>query len=837
LRDLARQFTHFLALLLWLAAGLAFMLDYIQPGQGLRPLGTAIVAVVVINAIFAFAQEYKAERASMALRALLPDRAVVVRRGATRVLEARDVVPGDLIVVREGDRVAADARLIEASALKVNNASLTGESETLLRHSLPDEQANPLEASNLIFAGTTVLSGWGKAVVFATGRLTEFGKIATLTAGVISRPSPLQVELARVSRTVAVLSLLIGGSFFLLGRWIGRTFWENFVFAIGIIVANVPEGLLPTVTLSLSMAAQRMARRNALVKDLPAVEALGSTTVICTDKTGTITQNRMEVREIFTQGRSWKISRAEKLLTLPEELFWAFLYCHDLVFESGMPVGDPIESALYRLATERLTNEKEETRRLLTMPFDPERKLMSVVQQVHGDSLVLTKGAVERIVDRSTAVLMDGYTKDLDNTHRQQILNQENAFAEAGFRVLGFGFRTVALDSVATDQVESDLVFCGMVALADPLRPEVPNAIRRCTEAGIRVIMITGDHRRTAAAVGREIGLIAGDAVIYDGAQIDAFSDDDLRNALVNGCRIFARANPRQKLRIVQILRSLGEIVAVTGDGVNDAPALKEADIGVAMGLAGTDVARESADMVLLDDNFATIVVAVEEGRTIFQNIRNFITYIFTSNVPEIVPYLAYVLLGIPLPLTILQILAVDLGTDMVPALALGADPPNPEIMKLKPRARSERLLNKSILMRAYLFLGLIESAAAMTCYFFVLYSGGWKWGATPTESLYRQATTACLTAIIVTQVANVLVCRSPSASAFSFGVRANALLVPAIAVEIALLLALVYSALGQKIFATAPLPLAVWVVAVPFFLVLLIAEEVRKKYYVRRSG
>jgi magnesium-transporting ATPase (P-type) len=337
-----------------------------------------------------------------------------------------------------------------------------------------------------------------------------------------------------------------------------------------------------------------MARRNALVKDLPAVESLGSTTVICSDKTGTITQNKIEVRQIFTQGEFWNASDARVQGDHAKELFWAFRCCHSLVFESGMPVGDPIETALYRLSIEHVPNTNENVRRLLELPFDPERKLMSVVQQIDGQQVVLTKGAVEELVGRSRFVLMEGGVQDLDDSARKEILDQENAFAEAGFRVLGFGFRSVALDKVAADQVERDLVFSGMVALVDPLRPEVPEAIQKCKQAGIRVIMITGDHRRTAAAVGREIGLIDGDAIVYDGSQIENFSDEELRNALVNGCRVFARTNPRQKLRIVQVLRSMGEVVAVTGDGVNDAPALKEADIGVAMGIAGTDVARES---------------------------------------------------------------------------------------------------------------------------------------------------------------------------------------------------------------------------------------------------
>jgi sodium/potassium-transporting ATPase subunit alpha len=377
--------------------------------------------------------------------------------------------------------------------------------------------------------------------------------------------------------------------------------------------------------------------------------------------------------------------------------------------------------------------------------------------------------------------------------------------------------------------LESELIFAGLVGIMDPPRPEVAEAIQRCYDAGIRVMMITGDHRLTATAIAHEIGLVGGEPQVVEGGELDQLSHRELEQLVERGCQIFARTTPRQKLRIVTVLKDMGEIVAVTGDGVNDGPALKNADIGIAMGVTGTDVAREAAQMVLLDDNFATIVAAIEEGRAVFENIRKFITYIFTSNIPEIVPYLAYVVFGIPLPLTIIQILAIDLGTDMLPALALGAERPSGATMRAPPRPRGEPLLTSAILLRAYAFLGPIEAAAAMASYFFILWQGGWSWGQSPSLLLYQQATTACLTAVIVTQIANGFVCRSPRESVWSLGWFTNRLLLIGIVVEISLQLAIVYSPIGQRMFGTAALPLSAWLVAVPFALFLFAADEARK--------
>ncbi|HSF33353.1 MAG TPA: cation-transporting P-type ATPase [Candidatus Tectomicrobia bacterium] len=830
-RKLVRQFTHFLAILLWIAVGLAYLANSLQPGEGMNTLAYAIVAVIVINALFSFFQEYRAEQASMALRGLLPDRVSVLRSSARQEVHAREIVPGDLLLLTEGNRVPADARLVEATFLKVNNAPLTGESEPQTRQPHAVESDSLFEATNIVFAGTTIFSGSGTALVLATGDATEFGKLARLTQEVPLQPSPLQIEIRRVTRVVTGIAVGLGVVFFVLGSFIGRTFWENFIFAIGILVANVPEGLLPTVTLALSMASQRMAQRNALVKDLPAVEALGSTTVICTDKTGTLTQSRMEVRAIFSRGQLFRMPAQPPAEHNPY-LYDAFRLCNNASLRGKHASGDPLEVALLQAAQKVLLHDARPMPRVFEVPFDPERKRMTTVNQLSpGGAAVLTKGAVESLMPLCTATLTAEGIVPVHPAHTEEIVKIGNEMAAAGLRVLAIAYKELAAVSpvLSPELLERDLTLAGLVGIMDPPRPEVAQAIQRCHEAGIRVIMITGDHRLTAMAIGQEIGLVSEECQILEGAALDRLSHGDLEQVLQRGCPIFARTTPRQKLRIVTALKDMGEVVAVTGDGVNDGPALKNADIGIAMGVTGTDVAREAAQMVLLDDNFATIVAAIEEGRAIFENIRKFITYIFTSNIPEIVPYLAYALLGIPLPLTILQILAIDLGTDILPALALGAERPSGAVMRSPPRPRGEPLLTSAMLWRAYAFLGPIEAAAAMTGYFFILWQGGWSWGQVPSLLLYRQATTACLTAVIVTQIANGFVCRSPRQSVWSLGWLTNRLLLIGIVVEIGLQLAIVYSPLGQRVFATAALPVYAWLVAIPFALLLFAADEARK--------
>jgi len=795
-------------------------------------LGCAIIAVIFINAIFTFIQEYRAEKALEALKKLLPFYVKVLRDGKEKDIHAQEVIPGDVIMLAEGDKIPADARLIETSELKVNNASLTGESEPMLRNQEPFN-GELIESPNIAFAGTTVVSGSGKAVVFSTGMGTEFGRIAHLTSAVEAGLSPLQREIIKTTRLLAAIAATVGIFFFSLGFVIGRSFWDNFIFAIGITVALIPEGMLPTMTLSLAMGSQRMAKRKALMKTLTSVETLGAVTVICTDKTGTLTQNKMTVTKMWFDDRIYDMQNFKKDDAF--ELLKIAYLCNNARFVDGQYKGDPTEVALFKVAKETIGDLSAQ--RIKEVPFDSERKRMTTINIIGGKTFILSKGATEGLLPLCGYLLINGEKVPMDDTLRKKTIDAYHTLMDMGLRVLSFAYKEIkeggdTREEVRPGEIENDMVFAGLVGLEDPPRPEVPEAIRKCNEAGIKVIMITGDGSRTAVAIAREIGLIIGIPTVIEGHEFNAMSDDELRKNLSEKEVIFARMTPKHKMRVVLILKEEGDIVAVTGDGVNDAPALKKADIGVSMGISGTDVAKEASDMILLDDNFATIVNAVEEGRTVYENIKKFITYIFASNIPEAVPYLAYILLRIPLPLTIIQILAVDLGTDMLPALALGAEKPTPDIMKQPPRKLKERLLDLSLIMRSYLFLGPIEAIACMFGFFWVLYNGGWIWGTilSPTDILYLQATTACLTAIVVTQVANVFACRSFKKSVFHIGIFSNKLIFAGIAFEILLQLFIVYHPVGNKIFSTYPLQLNTWLLLIPFAFLLFFAEEMRKR-------
>ncbi len=835
----AKEFTHFFALILWFAAMLAFIAEWSAPGQGMVTLGYAIVGVILINGVFSFWQEYRAQNAVAALRSLLPHQVKAMRDGVVRQIPAAELVPGDVILLADGDAIPADCRLIEAFGVRVNNATISGEALPKSRNSNSSSEIETQHGRNVLLAGTTLVSGEAKALVFATGMHSEFGKIADLTQVISEELSPLQQEIKRLSRLIVALSVLIGAIFFLIGQLLGLPFWSNFIFAIGVIVANVPEGLLPTVTLALAMATQRMAKRNALVRHLPAVETLGSATVICTDKTGTLTQNRMTVKQLFLSGAFYtplEFLRSPQLRDSP--VFEVALYCHNLKVteQKGKEVllGDPMEIALVELARTMIASPPSLTR-IDEVPFDTDRKRLSVLYRAADGDMLYCKGALETVLPLCRDIYLGGATEALSEAHRQSLYQAQESMAERGLRVLALAYRRI-LPGCERQGLEQELTLCGLVGIEDPPRPEVPAAIARCRAAGIKVIMITGDHPHTAKAIGREIGW-AQSPLLISGEELQRMSQIQLQLALDAPEIIFARVGADQKMRIVQALKKKGEIVAVTGDGVNDAPALKAADVGISMGISGTDVAKESADIILLDDNFASIVAAVEEGRAVFENIRKFMAYILTSNVPELVPYLAFVLFRIPLPLTIVQILAVDLGTDMLPALALGVETPDVDVMRKPPRPRTEHLLHWPLLLRAYLFLGLMEAAAAMAAFFYVLHSGGWQYGQAldAGNTLYLQATTACLSAIIVMQVVNVFICRHPAESAFRFAWFGNRLLLSGIALEAALILLIDYTPWGNHWFGTAPISTATWLFIVPFAAAMLAMDELRKAV-VRRT-
>jgi calcium-translocating P-type ATPase len=841
----AKEFTSNFSIILWLAAALAFFAEWSAPGQGMLKIGAAIVVVIVVSGLFSFWQEFRVERTLAALMALLPQQVNVLREGQVARLGVDQLVPGDIVLLGQGDNVPADCRLIEAFGVRVQNAAITGESLPKARDAAPSAAAGLLQSKNVVFAGTAVVSGEAKAVVFATGARTEFGRIAHLVQTAGREVSPLRREVAHLSRITAILAVLIGAVFFAIGWAIGIAFWQAFMFAIGIIVAMVPEGLLPTLTLALVLATQRMAKRDVLIRYLPSVEALGSTTVICTDKTGTLTQNRMVAKELLL-GSTTSVSVADlknnlNLVGLYRPFFSVALMCQDLIetrAESRQQyLGDPMEVALVEMAL-AVSPDTPADPLLDKILFDAGRMCMSTVHRTSKGIEISAKGALEAILPRCDRLLVDGVVQPLDGACTRQIGKAQESMARRGLRVLALAFRRQAAQ-YDHEHVEEQLVFAGLVGLDDPPRPEVPAAIFRCREAGIRVIMVTGDHPLTAGAIAREIGLSRSDNPrIITGDELRTLTPSELQLALDAEDVIFARVAANQKMHIVEAFKRKKHIVAVAGDGVNDAPALKCAHIGIAMGVTGTDVAKDAADMVLLDDNFASIVNAVEEGRAVFENIRKFLTYVLAHNVAELVPYLTFVLLRIPLALTPIQALSVDMGTDTLTALGLGVERPDPGVMRQPPRAQTERLMNWALAFRAYLFLGLIEAGIAMAAFLFVLRHAGWTYGQVISidDPTYLRATTACLSAIITMQIVNVFLCRSSTKSLLRTGLRGNRLLGWGVVTEIALLLLINYAPWVNDLLGTRGLDARTWLFLAPFGALMLVLEELRKAF-VRRGS
>jgi len=862
--ELGENFVHLFAVLLWAGAALAWI-------AGMPQLTCPIVVVIIVNGVFSYWQEYQAERAAEALRALLPRQVTVKREGKEQLLGATEVVPGDLLLLTEGEAVPADARVISTERLRVDNSSLTGESRPVPRTTHAVEAAGRAVTvlPNLVFAGTAVAAGCGTAVVFATGGATEFGRIARLTQVMPERPSPLQRELARVTRIVTLLAVGLGALFFVIGTVLGGlSLSAAFLFAVGIIVANVPEGLLPTLTLALALGVRRMAARNALVKRLSAVETLGATTVILTDKTGTLTENEMTVRELWTAGVSYQLSGAgydptgavEPVtigVAVERAAIWELLRAAALCCDARLVpphnshkrwecIGDPTEAAILVAAAKiGLSQETLGTwPRLAELPFDSTRRRMTTIQQIDGEAIACIKGALSELFPRCATIYWNGAAVPFNEGYVQSVQAAHDALAGRGLRVLGVATHAVRPDAHERDgwrveAVERDLMLLGLLAMEDPPRPEVPAALAACHDAGVRVVMVTGDNGLTAAAIGREIGLHRDHPRVVTGVDLDALDDQGLAALLDTRELLFARVAPEHKLRLVEAYQRRGAVVAVTGDGVNDAPALKRADIGVAMGITGTDVAREAADVVLADDNFASIVAAIEEGRGVYDNVRKFVTYILASNVPEAVPFIAFVLFRIPLPLTVMQILAVDLGTDLLPALALGMEPPEPDVMQRRPRSHHERLLNLPTLLRAYGWLGLIEAVLALGGYFFAYWLSGWRPGLplTPSGTDYVRATTMSLAGIVACQVGNVFACRSSRESVLRLRFAGNPALLLGIGAELALLVAIIYLPPLASLFGLAPLGPWHWLLLGAFGPCLLAFEEGRKAITRLREG
>lgn len=869
------NFTSVMAILLWVGGIIGFVAQMPQ-------LGIAIWMVNVINGIFSFMQEFRAEKATEALRKLLPASATVIRDGEQQRVLAEELVLGDVIILAEGDRISADARLVEENDLRCDQSTLTGESRPVRKTREASHAAGLARAErpNLVFAGTNVAAGSGVAVVVATGMHTEFGKIACLTQSQKEELSPLQKELGRLTRTITVIAVSMGVIFFVAAVLAARTsIAESFIFAMGMIVAFVPEGLLPTVTLSLAMGVQRMAKEHALIKRLSAVETLGCTTVICTDKTGTLTQNEMTVSDLWLPGRALKVTGVgyapegtvtaggtgvtarqdadlHRLLVAAGLCNNARLVPPDEQAAHWTVLGDPTEAAMLVAATKGGLDLKDEARRaprLRELPFESNRKRMSTIHQVNeGENgfqrIAFIKGAPKEVVDLCSQAVQNGAPLAMDEALRARIMAANDSYARSGLRVLAVAERRLtngmalpeSLSAYTPEVVEHDMTFLGLIAMADPPRPEVAAAVQECHNAGIRIVMITGDYGLTAESIARRIGIVTGDHPrIITGSELEYMEQPALEEAL-RGEVIFARVAPEQKLQVVSALQDMGNVVAVTGDGVNDAPALKKADIGVAMGMTGTDVAKEAADMILTDDNFASIVGAIEQGRAVYNNIRKFLTYILNSNVPEAVPFIVFLFTrgAIPLPLTVMQVLAIDLGTDMVPAIGLGSEPPEAGIMNRPPRSQKEPLMNASVLGRAAWY-GLLESANAMFSFFLVYWLNGWRPGMPMQASghVYQMATTMTLAAIVFTQIGVVFNCRTERASVFRVGLRSNRMVLIGIGCELALLSALVYVPFLHGLFGTAALGPreAVWLLIWPPAMFL--TEEVRKATLRRRNS
>jgi calcium-translocating P-type ATPase len=840
-RELARQFTHPLALLLVAAAGLAWI-------AGIVAVALAIVVVILLNAAFAFVQEMQAERAVEALAGFIPAHANVLRDGQHLVIEARELVPGDVLIIEEGDRISADTRLL-SGGIEVDASMLTGESMPVFRAAdLVDQGVPLLQAREIVFSGTTCTEGEARGVVFATGMQTELGRIAALSERVTVEESPLDSQVRRVAWLIALIAVIFGIAFIPVATALaGLGLSPAIVFAVGLIVGNVPEGLLPVITLALAAGVRELVSEGAVVKRLSAVETLGSTTVICTDKTGTLTANRMQVQAVWTLDQP--VDGPGGTAAASARMAAVIAACNNAELDTPTgPIGDPTEIALLELArlagVELDLNAREAQRRRL-FHFDPVLKRMSTVDERDRRLWVDSKGAPEQLLPSCTRVRSaDGRERALGPDEIGGVKDAVETFARQGLRVLGVADRALEEGASAPERredAERDLCFLGLVAMLDPPRPEVAEAVARCHEAGIRIVVITGDHPATGAAVARKVGIGDGSSPIVTGEELEQMSDPALDQLLRGGKEIvFARASPEAKLRIAEALQAEGQVVAMTGDGVNDAPALRCADIGVAMGRSGTDVAREASTMVLTDDNFATIVTAIQGGRRAYDNIRKFILYIFAHATPEVTPFLCFALSGgrIPLPLTVLQLLAFDVGTETLPALALGREPAEPGLMRRPPRPRSEGVIQPPMLLRAWLFLGLICALLQMAGFFFVLLRSGWYLGAPvgsgdPLHHAYVTATTMTFFGMIAGQIGTAFAARTDRASLRSVGVFSNRLLLWGIGFELILAAILIYVPLFQSLLSTAALSPTELLFALPYPFIVWGADEVRR-YLIR---
>jgi len=837
---LLEQFKNFLIIILLVAVALSAITGEVADA-------IVIFIIVLFAAGLGFIQEYRAERAMEALKRMAAPTTSVLRDRREIEIPAHEVVPGDIVLLKTGDRIPADARLIEAVNIKVDEASLTGESVPVEKTIKALQGEISLgDRKNMVFAGTAVVYGRGTAVITATGMVTEFGKIAAMLQEVKKEQTPLQINLDQLGKWIGIGALAL--CFILAGIGVlrGHEILEMLIWGVSLAVAAVPEALPAVVTISLALGVQKMVRRHALIRKLPAVETLGSTTFICSDKTGTLTQDQMTVRRLYVEGKlidvtgvgyepKGEFSFANKTLNPAKEtalrrLLQIGSLCNDTSLTSANDVweikGDPTEGALTVAAAKAgLWQEKLQSQfpRIHEIPFSSETKRMTTVHQTPQGKIAYSKGAPEIILSSCSHIYQNGKETELNDTDKDNILSVSYGMAGDALRVLGAAYKLLPDNTDKAEMIDRGMVFVGLLGMIDPPREEVKEAVKLCDQAGIRSVMITGDHKLTAVAIAKELGILK-EGVALTGTDIDNLSDEEFE-ALVETIEVYARVSPAHKLRVVEALTKRGHVVAMTGDGVNDAPALKKADIGVAMGITGTDVSKEAADMVLTDDNFASIVAAVEEGRGIFGNIKKYLIYLLSCNLGEIL-LMAIVILfgplfGLPagtIPLTAIQILYVNLATDGLPAIALSVDPPAPGIMRQKPRPRRQSIFTGPVL-RYLTGAGIWTTLVSLAVFLWALSSGRG----------HSEAQTMCFVTLILVQFFNAFNCRSLEYSLFKIGPFANKWLVLAIGWECIMLGLVVYLPILQGPFTTYGLTLTDWVIAILSASTIFIIAEIYK--------
>ena len=716
LQIFGEQYKDFLVLILIASAVISGILGDVESAA-------VIMIVITMNAVLGTVQTVKAEQSLQSLKKLSGPQAKVLRNGSVVLLSARELVVGDVILLEAGDMIPADGRLIENASLKVDESALTGESLAVEKNIDPIlEEAALGDRSNMMFSGSFVTYGHGRVVVTDIGMQTEVGKIAGLLKTTSEKQTPLQVSLEEFGKKLSILILVFCGILFAVNVFRGEKISSAFMFAVALAVAAIPEALSSIVTIVLSFGTQKMAKEHAIIRKLQAVEGLGSVSVICSDKTGTLTQNKMTVEDYYIDGK--RIAAAAVDVSDPAQscLLYDSILCNDSTNENGMEIGDPTETALINLG-KRCGVEAAEVRRLSPrkgeIPFDSDRKMMSTLHQIDGENRMIVKGAIDCLMARTEWIWTSAGVRELTEKDKEIIWKQNQDFSMEGLRVLAFAYRDIPDKHILTAEDENHLVFLGLIAMMDPPREESKTAVAECIKAGIRPVMITGDHKITAAAIAKRIGILHDLSEACEGADIEKMSDDQLKE-FVPHISVYARVSPEHKIRIVRAWQQRGKIVAMTGDGVNDAPALKQADIGVAMGVTGTEVAKDAAAMVLTDDNFATIVKAVENGRNLYQNIKNAIQFLLSGNFGAILTVLCASVLGLPVPFAPVHLLFINLLTDSLPAIALGMEPHHGKVMKEKPRSADESILTRNFLSKIGLeglVIGTVTMIGFMTGY------------------------------------------------------------------------------------------------------------------------